>query len=61
MTNKNYMTVKEAAQLWGVTPDTVRRWCKTGQIIAVPEQDGPGKPWRIPYGAKRVNKKKAGK
>lgn len=34
------------AEKWGVTPETVRKWCREGKIKA--EQDGKGKPWRIP-------------
>ena len=34
------------AEKWNVRPETVRIWCREGKIRA--EQDGKGRPWRIP-------------
>ena len=31
---KDYVTVKEAAEILGVAPLTLRRWDKTGKLIA---------------------------
>lgn len=52
------MGTKEAAEKWGCTPATVRRWCKEGLIEGV-TQDGKGSPYHIPKDAKRpqTNKK----
>lgn len=44
------------AEKFGVNEDTVRRWCRNGQISGA-EQDGPGKPWRIPETAQPPQKK----
>lgn len=38
------------AELFSIHPDTVRRWCREGKIPGA-EQDGKGKPWRIPEDA----------
>lgn len=35
------------SEKFDVNPDTVRRWCREGKIPGA-EQDGKGKPWRIP-------------
>lgn len=45
------------AEKYGVNPDTVRRWCREGKISA--EQDGKGKPWRIPDDAVPPTRKTA--
>ena len=58
MGDKNYMTPKEAAELWNVTPGTVCRWCREGKIVAVPKKNKSDGRWRIPYGAERPNKRK---
>lgn len=39
--------VPDFAKKYGYAPETVRRWCRNGDIPDV-EQDGEGKPWRIP-------------
>lgn len=44
------MGAPEAADIWGYSPDTVRRWCREGKIPGA-EQDGRGRPWRIPDNA----------
>jgi predicted site-specific integrase-resolvase len=41
----------EFAKKWGVKQSTVSKWCREGKIPGA-EQDGPGKPWRIPDDAK---------
>lgn len=42
-----------AAERWGVKPETVRRWCQDPVLRERmgAEQDGKGRPWRIPYDA----------
>lgn len=39
----NMMNVHEAAAFFGVTPYTIREWCRTGRLPA----SKPGKAWRI--------------
>lgn len=34
-----------AAEILGVSRDTVSKWCREGVLDA--EQDGAGRPWRI--------------
>ena len=45
------------AKKFGVSPDAVRRWCREGKIPRA-EQDGKGKPWRIPDDATPPTKRK---
>lgn len=50
---------KAAAEKWGYTQDTIRRWCKAG-LIPNATQDKVGSPWHIPADAvcpKPVKKK----
>ena len=45
-----YMSSKEAAELWGVKPATVTKWCRENKLrvdVKACEQDRPGTPWRI--------------
>lgn len=35
------------AKKFNVSEETVRKWCREGKISGV-EQDGKGRPWRIP-------------
>ncbi len=44
---KNMMGTSEAAEKWGCSRDGVSRLCRMGKISGA-EQDGKGKPWRIP-------------
>lgn len=44
-----YMGTKEASALWGVSQNTISRWCREKKIPA--EQDDKGSPWRIPVDA----------
>ena len=30
-----YMTTKEAAERWGFSEETIRKWCKSNQLSAV--------------------------
>lgn len=47
--SKDCMGTSKAADLWGCTRDDVSRLCRKGKIKGA-EQDGKGKPWRIPEG-----------
>ncbi|MGI5884573.1 MAG: helix-turn-helix domain-containing protein [Candidatus Spyradocola sp.] len=51
------MGTKEASRLWGVSMDTVAKWCRQGRIPGV-EQDAPRSPWRIPRTAQPPRLKK---
>lgn len=42
-----YMGTSEAAEKWNCKQDAVSRLCRKGRIEGA-EQDGKGKPWRIP-------------
>lgn len=42
---------KEAAEKWGYSQDTIRKWCKNG-LIKGASQDDIGSPWHIPKNAK---------
>lgn len=43
----NYMGTSEASEKWGRSQATISKACREGKVIGA-EQDGPGKPWRIP-------------
>lgn len=45
------MGTKEAAEKWGVTQNTVSKWCREGKIKNA-TQDKKGSPWHIPKNAK---------
>lgn len=44
------MGTKEASNLWGVSQNTITRWCREKKIKGV-EQDDVYSPWRIPRNA----------
>ena len=45
-----YMSVKEAAALWGVSIQMVRRYCKEGEIEGAIQESGS---WQIPFGTEK--------
>lgn len=45
------MGTKQAAEKWGYTEDTIRKWCRE-KLIPNATQDRPGSPWHIPANAK---------
>lgn len=49
-------TAKFAAK-WGVSQDTVSKWCRQGKIPGA-TQDKPGSPWHIPEDAQKPIKEK---
>ena len=56
-----YMTVQEASDLWGYTPDTIRRWCKSGKISLTIHPEKISNRWKIPKDApcpKPIKKRK---
>lgn len=46
-----FMGTSEAAQKWGVKQDAISKACRKGKVKGA-EQDGKGKPWRIPADTK---------
>lgn len=42
-----YMGTSKAAELWNCQRDYISKLCREGKIKGA-EQDGKGKPWRIP-------------
>ena len=47
-----YLSVKEAAEKWGYSEDTIRKWCREGLItISVGAEKKSGR-WQIPVDAK---------
>lgn len=46
----DYMSVKEAAALWGVSIQMVRRYCKEGEIEGAVQENGI---WQIPLGTEK--------
>lgn len=43
---------QEAAKRWGVSQQTVAKWCRENKIKGA-TQDKKGSPWHIPIDAKR--------
>lgn len=46
-----YITVKEAAEKWGYTEATIRKWCKSGKIFVLCAAVKKGGHWQIPKDA----------
>lgn len=46
----DYMTLKEAAEQWGVTPRRVNYYCAAGRILGA---EKVGTIWLIPKGAEK--------
>ena len=42
-----YMTTKEAAERWGFSEETIRKWCKSNQLSAVVKAEKVRGRWRI--------------
>ena len=51
--NVKYISVKEAASLWGISIQMVRRYCREGQITDAVQEDGI---WYIPMGVTKPGK-----
>lgn len=51
------MGTSEAAQKWELTQETISKLCREGKVIGA-EQDGAGRPWRIPVDTPNLSKKK---
>jgi excisionase family DNA binding protein len=46
-----YMTVKEAAELWGYSEETIRKWCRNGIISITLHAEKVSNRWQIPKNA----------
>lgn len=55
-----YMTVQEAAELWGYSESTIRGWCKDDKIILILHAEKVANRWRIPKKAQCPKPIKAG-
>ena len=51
---------KKFAKKWGVSQETVARWCRENKIPGA-TQDGKGSPWHIPKNARKPGKAKSRK
>ena len=47
-----YMSTKEAAKKWGVSPNTVSKWCREDKICFIAKPEKISGQWRIPIDAK---------
>ena len=47
----NFMTAKEAAEKWGYSVNTIRKWCKEGKIVVKHSAEKINGHWRIPADA----------
>ena len=54
-----YMGTSEAEKKWGLSKAYISKLCREGIIPA--EQDGQGKPWRIPVNTENPGKKRSKK
>lgn len=54
------MGTKAAAEKWGYTQETIRKWCADG-LIQGATQDKKGSPWHIPVDAECPKKIKRSK
>ena len=43
-----YITTKEAAELWGYSEDTIRKWCRKGMLTVVCKPEKKNGRWQIP-------------
>ena len=46
-----YLTVKEAAEMWGYSEETIRRWCKNGFLSVTFVAVKKNGRWMIPEDA----------
>ena len=46
----NYMSIKEASALWGVSQQMIRRYCREGRITGAIQKDGG---WAVPINANK--------
>ena len=46
-----YMTVREASELWGYSESTIRNWCRKDLLVEAIHAEKVGNQWRIPQNA----------
>lgn len=60
----DYMSVKEAAEKWGYSESTIRKWCKEGLLSVSVKAEKKSNRWQIPTNAecpKSIKKKESEK
>ena len=58
-----YKTIKEAAERWGYSEASGRKWCNSDQLFVVAKAEKVSGRWRIPANAecpKQIKTKKEG-
>ena len=55
-----YITTKEAAERWGCSESTVRKWCQNGLLFSIRKAEKVSGRWRIPVDAKCPKKNDKG-
>lgn len=55
-----YMTVEEAAKRWHRSESTIRKWCASGQLLAVVKAQKVSGRWQIPVDAECPKRIKEG-
>lgn len=43
-----YITTKEAAEQWGYSEATIRKWCKEGKLTTICKAEKKNGRWQIP-------------
>ena len=56
-----YMGTKEAAEKWGYSESTIRKWCKEEKIQLLVKPEKVSGRWRIPANAECPKKEKGRK
>lgn len=59
-----YITVKDAAEKWGYSESTIRKWCKAGLLSIMCKAEKKDGHWKIPASAecpKPIKKKESEK
>ena len=46
-----YMTTREASDLWGYPESTIRKWCRDGKLFTVLKAEKKSGRWQIPTSA----------
>lgn len=46
-----YITTREASDLWGYPESTIRKWCRDGELFTVLKAEKKSGRWQIPINA----------
>jgi excisionase family DNA binding protein len=46
--DRAWLSPNQAAELLGLTPETIRRWIRRGELRAIKTGDAPSSPLRVP-------------